>query len=59
MFVIQLLFNNESEVANAAHDTGLVVHFKGQSSIIRSLGHILTTGKLPLFNLLTDGINDA
>ena len=38
VFVIQLLFNNGSKVANAAHNTVLFVHFKGQSSIIRSLG---------------------
>ena len=42
VFVVQLLFNNGSEVANATHNTALFVHFKGQSSIIRSLGHILT-----------------
>ena len=42
VFVVQLLFNNGSEVANTAHNTALCVHFKGQSSIIRSLGYILT-----------------
>ena len=57
-----LLFSNVSEVAvaNAAHNTALFVHFKGQSSIIRSLGHILTCWEMALFNLsVTDGFNGA
>ena len=38
LFSCYLIFNNGSKVANAAHNTALFVHFKGQSSIIRSLG---------------------
>ena len=53
------LFNNGSEVANTAHNTALFVHFKGQSSIIRSLGHILTCWEMAFTNLFTDGFNGA
>ena len=43
MFVIQL-FNNGSEVANAAHNTALVVHFKGQSSKFGAHSHLPGNG---------------
>ena len=56
LFSCYLIIPGQSEVANAAHNTALFVHFKGQSEV---WGTFSPAGKWPLLNLFTNGFNGA